>query len=79
MFDNVQSLRMTDAGALDKSSLCVTGLISCENEIMEFRTTQHTSGDVEHWMMRVMNEMFVSNRYLTKKAIYEFGKTSRPR
>lgn len=36
-------------------------------------------GKVEEWMNDVLKEMRRSNRYITKKSIYDYGKTHRPR
>lgn len=57
----------------------ISAMISCENEVMDFRTPQLTFGEIEQWMTRVLDEMMTANRFWTKKAIYDFGKTSKPR
>ncbi|KAI5709065.1 hypothetical protein M8J76_009444 [Diaphorina citri] len=77
MFDNVQSLKMADSESPGVKT--ISAMISCENEVMDFRTPQLTFGEIEQWMTRVLDEMMTANRYWTKKAIYDFGKTSKPR
>lgn len=77
MFDNVGSLRLRPDH--HHQTLIVSAMISCENEIMEFRTNQLAEGKVEDWMCLVLAEMRRTNRYITKKAIYDYGKVRRPR
>ena len=36
-------------------------------------------GRVEDWMNAVMAEMWRTNRFLTKKAIYDYAKTTKSR
>ena len=40
---------------------------------------QVVDGRVEDWMNAVMAEMWRTNRFLTKKAIYEYAKTTKSR
>lgn len=76
MFDNVGSLRM---GFNHINRMAITAMVSCEQEIMELRNTQYGEGKVEAWMSTVLTEMRVTNRYITKKAIFDYGKVRRPR
>lgn len=76
MFDNVGSLRM---GFNHINRMAITAMVSCEQEIMELRNTQYGEGKVEAWMSTVLAEMRVTNRYITKKAIFDYGKVRRPR
>lgn len=71
MFDNLDKLNLTLDG---KKRTIVTALISCEKEIMEFKNFVLAEGNIENWMVLVLNEMKASNRYLTKKAVYDYGK-----
>ena len=41
---------------------------------MEFRNPVVADGKIEDWMVLALNEMKKSNRYLSKKAIYDYGK-----
>lgn len=41
---------------------------------MDFRNIVYTEGRVEDWMNLVLNEMRSSNKFLTKKAIFYYGK-----
>lgn len=76
MFDNVGSLRMN----LDhQNHMAITAMVSCEQEVLELRNTQYAVGKVESWMSMVLAEMRVTNRYVTKKAIFDYGKVRRPR
>ncbi|XP_039277456.1 dynein heavy chain 10, axonemal [Nilaparvata lugens] len=76
MFDNVGSL---DLVADAQGNYSVKAMISCEKEIMEFRYPVKVKGKVENWMCLVLDEMRKSNRYITKKAIHEYGKIRQPR
>lgn len=75
IFDNIAALRFHSDG--DK--LTAVAMISCEKEIMDFRIPVLIEGRIEEWMNDILAEMRKSNRYITKKAIYDFGKTRRPR
>lgn len=71
MFDNIKSL------TLSKSSMSehvATAMNSSEGEIMQFKNHVMTKGRVEDWMNEVLAEMRLSNRYITKKAILDYGK-----
>lgn len=78
MFDNIKSL------SLAKSAMganIATAMNSIEGEILQFKTQVFTEGCVEIWMNEVLKEMRLSNRYITKKAIFDYGKNkeiSRP-
>lgn len=71
MFDNIKSLTLV------KSAMGVnvaTAMNSSEGEIMKFKNQVKTEGRVEEWMNDVLDEMRNSNRHITKKAIFEYGK-----
>lgn len=76
MFDNLEKFRLTP-NHLD--SVIASALISAECEIMEFRTPVAAEGKIEEWMVLALAEMRKSNRYFTKKAIYNYGKVRRSR
>lgn len=76
MFDNIKSLRLVPDNQDRKTA---TAMISIEGEIMEFRVAQFTEGKVEDWMNDIVDEMRRSNRYITKKSIYDYGKNRRIR
>ncbi|KAK2587900.1 hypothetical protein KPH14_003996 [Odynerus spinipes] len=76
MFDNLDKLSLSLG---DDKKTVVTALVSCEREIMEFRNSVLAEGNIENWMVSVLNEMKASNRYLTKKAVFNYGKIRRPR
>ncbi|KAG5320172.1 DYH10 protein, partial [Pseudoatta argentina] len=74
MFDNLdQFIIISDT---DKQK--ATALISCEREVMDFRNPVSVEDQVEIWMGLALEEMKISNRYLTKKAVYNYGKVRRP-
>lgn len=76
MFDNIKSLRFN----LDSQERTIcTAMISAEREIMDFRSPVLIEGKVEEWMNEVLKEMQRSNRFITKSAIYYYGKIRRPR
>lgn len=78
MFDNIKSLTLSKSALGDHVA---TAMASSEGEIMQFKTNVKTDGRVEDWMNNVLKEMRVSNRFISKKAILDFGKNkevSRP-
>lgn len=78
MFDNISSL------SLAKSAMgehVANAMKSSEGELMHFKNQVSTDGRVEDWMNDVLSEMRFSNRFITKKAIFDYGKNkemSRP-
>lgn len=76
MFDNVASLRMRED---EQKRIVISAMVSCEQEVMDFRNIQYADGKVENWMSQVLAEMRVTNRYITKKAVFDYGKSRRPR
>lgn len=71
MFDNLDKFKFVSNNT---DRILVTALISCEREIMEFKNPVSTEGNIEIWMGFALEEMKRSNRYLTKKAVYDYGK-----
>ncbi|GAB1598225.1 dynein axonemal heavy chain 10 isoform X2 [Argonauta hians] len=69
MFDNIASLQL-ETGANGES--LATAMISSEKEIMKFRHTVMAEGRVEDWMTYVLNEMRITNRLITKEAIFYY-------
>lgn len=76
MFDNVGSLRFI---INSRNNTLVNAMISCEKEIMEFKTEVLIDGPIENWMNDVLKEMWTSNRYLIKKSIFDYGNTRKAR
>lgn len=76
MFDNIKALRL---GPDSQDRMIATAMISMEQEIMEYRVPQYIEGKVEDWMNLVVDEMRRSNRFITKKAIYDYGHNRRIR
>lgn len=72
MFDNVESLTLAKSTMGTNVS---TAMNSCEGEIMKFKNHVLTEGRVEEWMNEILNEMRSSNRHITKKAIFDYGKS----
>ncbi|XP_049877279.1 dynein axonemal heavy chain 10 [Pectinophora gossypiella] len=71
MFDNIRALELY----VDHTNRPVASkMISAEGEIMEFRYVVYTEGRVEDWMNLVLNEMRSTNKFITKKAIFYYGK-----
>ncbi|KAF7265371.1 hypothetical protein GWI33_021219 [Rhynchophorus ferrugineus] len=76
MFDNIKSLRFsTDSN----DRVIASAMISGEGEVMEFRNVVLIDGKVEDWMNDILKEMRRSNRFISKSAIYYYGKIRRPR
>lgn len=76
MFDNIGSLRLVPNNI---EEIVASAMVSCENEVMEFRTSISTDTRIETWMTGVLAEMQRTNRYITKKSIFDYGKVRRPR
>ncbi|CAH1165598.1 unnamed protein product [Phyllotreta striolata] len=76
MFDNIKALRFS-IDAQERPT--AVALISGEGEVMEFRTPVLIEGKVEEWMNEVLKEMRKANRYISKCAIFNYGKVRRPR
>ncbi|XP_012272400.1 dynein heavy chain 10, axonemal [Orussus abietinus] len=76
MFDNLNRFRL---GPDNQDRTVASALISTEGEIMEFRDAVIAEGKIEEWMVLALAEMKRSNRYLTKKAVHDYGKVRRPR
>jgi len=77
MFDNVAALKLVDDKKLNKT--IVTGMVSAEKEEMDFKASVPCNGRIEEWMNDVVIEMKRTNRFITKKAIFYFGKMYKPR
>ncbi|KAF3425259.1 hypothetical protein E2986_13407 [Frieseomelitta varia] len=76
MFDNLDRFRFE---LNDTERVIAAALISCEEEAMDFRNVVLAEGKIEEWMVLALDEMKRSNRFLTKKAVYNYGKIRRPR
>lgn len=76
MFDNIKSLRIHPD---NQDRVVASAMISAEAEIMEYRVPQYIEGKVEDWMNDMVDEMRRSNRYITKKAIFDYGHNRRIR
>lgn len=70
MFDNLDKFIIVS----DTDRQMATALVSCEREVMDFRNPVSTEDQIEIWMGLALEEMKRSNRYLTKKAVYNYGK-----
>ncbi|XP_055373636.1 dynein axonemal heavy chain 10 [Condylostylus longicornis] len=71
MYDNIKSLKFVN----DSMNLpTVIAMVSSEGETMELRNNVNATGRVEEWMNIVLEEMRKTNRFITKKAIYDYGK-----
>lgn len=70
MFDNVAGLKLVEVD----DGIQVHAMISAEKEVMEFRSIVPCRGRIEEWMNDVVAEMRVTNKYITKKAIFYYGK-----
>lgn len=71
MFDNVKSLKFVERNDGD---VLATAMVDSVGETMDFRDAVIALGRVEDYMNLVLAEMRRTNRYLTKKAIFEYGK-----
>ncbi|XP_028177563.1 dynein heavy chain 10, axonemal, partial [Ostrinia furnacalis] len=71
MFDNIRALDLY----VDHTNRPVAAkMISAEGEIMDFRKVVYTEGRVEDWMNLVLVEMRNTNKFITKKAIFYYGR-----
>ena len=73
MFDNLDRFRFELS---ETEREIVTALISAEEEVMDFRNVVLAEGNIEEWMVLALEEMKRSNRFLTKKAVFNYGKVS---
>lgn len=71
MFDNIKSLKFVER---NEGDVLATAMVDSVGEVMEFRDSVVAVDRVENWMNLVLAEMRKTNRYLTKKAIFEYGK-----
>lgn len=71
MFDNLDKFTLVSDN-MDR--IMAIALVSCEREVMDFRNPVSTENQIEIWMGLALEEMKKSNRYLTKKAVYNYGK-----
>ncbi|PNF33091.1 Dynein heavy chain 10, axonemal [Cryptotermes secundus] len=76
MFDNMGCLRID---SVSRHGPVASAVISCEGEVMELRETVPVAGRVEEWMNALLDGMRATNRYITKKAIFDYGKVRKPR
>lgn len=72
MYDNVGSLIFVNDS---RGNTLVSAMVSCEKEIMEFKSQVMVDGSVEIWMSSVLAEMWRSNKFLIKKSIFDYGHT----
>nr|XP_023024309.1 dynein heavy chain 10, axonemal [Leptinotarsa decemlineata] len=76
MFDNIKSLRFNSDS---QERVIASAMVSSEGEVMLFRNPVNIEGKVEEWMNDVLKEMRRSNRFITKSAIFYYGKIRQPR
>ncbi|KAG5670791.1 hypothetical protein PVAND_001030 [Polypedilum vanderplanki] len=78
MFDNIKSLTFAKSAMGLNVAIAMN---SSEGETMQFKNQVQAEGRVEEWMNEVLKEMRSSNRHITKKSIFDYGKNkdmSRP-
>ncbi|XP_071441594.1 dynein axonemal heavy chain 10 [Hetaerina americana] len=76
MFDNIAKLRFV---TMHSEGVAAAAMISCEGEVMEFLDLVKITPKVEDWMTDVLSAMCAANRFITKKAIFYYGKTLKSR
>ncbi|XP_076804944.1 dynein axonemal heavy chain 10-like [Clavelina lepadiformis] len=69
MYDNIARLQFQEGV---NNEMLVSGMISAEGEIMEFRKNVPAEGRVEDWMTAVLGEMRSTNRLITKEAVFNY-------
>ena len=67
MYDNISSLRFQKGS---NNETLATAMISAEGEVMDFRTHIPAEGRVEDWMTNILEEMRITNRLITKEAVF---------
>lgn len=78
MFSNIKSIVFKQQPS---GSIFARGLTSCEGETMFFKNNVLINGKIENWMNDILTEMQLTNKFLIKKAIFDYGKVkelSRP-
>ncbi|XP_046382890.1 dynein axonemal heavy chain 10 [Ischnura elegans] len=76
MFDNIGKLKFV---TIHDEGVVASAMISCEGEVMEFLDVVRISSKVEDWMTEVLAAMCAANRFITKKAIFYYGKMLKTR
>lgn len=51
-------------------------MTTCNDEVLKFRNDVIIKNSVDKWMLKVIDQMQKSNRFLIKKAILDLGNTS---
>jgi len=72
IFDNIKSLNYE----LNDQSHAVTSMTTCNGEVLKFKNDVIVKNAVDRWMLKVIDQMRKSNRFLIKKAILDLGNTS---
>ena len=73
IFDNLSKFRLEPD---NQDRVIASALISSEGEVMDFRNAVIAHGNIEDWLVVALEEMRKSNRYLTKKAVFDYGMVS---
>lgn len=76
MFDNVGSLSFASN---TRENNVIKAMVSCEKETMEFKTEVMIEGPVENWMTSALKEMWESIRFLIKKSIFDYARSTKSR
>uniref|UniRef100_T1JML4 Dynein-1, subspecies f n=1 Tax=Strigamia maritima TaxID=126957 RepID=T1JML4_STRMM len=76
MFDNIASLRF---GKSISNLVCALAMNSAEQEVMDFIDYVTCEGKVEDWMNDIVAEMKKTNRFISKKSIFEYAFTDKTR
>lgn len=70
MYDNIAALKFQKG---PNNEMLAAGMISAENEEMNFYSNVTADGRVEDWMTAVLAEMRSTNRLITKEAIFYYS------
>jgi dynein heavy chain, axonemal len=73
MFDNCKNLIFA------RQNKVVVGMLSSENEILNFKTAVAAEGPVETWMTAVLAEMRASLHVIMKESVFHYPKMNRIR
>jgi len=67
MYDNISALQFSKG---NNNEVLATAMVSAEGEVMDFRNHIPAEGRVEDWMTNILEEMRITNRLITKEAVF---------
>lgn len=69
IFDNIKNL----VYEFQDHSYSITAMVTCNDEKLHFKNVVIVKNTVDKWMLKVIDQMQKSNRFMIKKAILHLG------